>query len=219
LGIATSETDSVAALAMTALAGAGFMSSVAGKVSNALQHAPTFGNSTVSRCANAALASNGSGFTVVGWMNTSDVLGDATTQTAISYQFNQNAVTYIFNIARYGPTGGGTNWIIEWGVGPAATTITIPSGAGWRFYAATMNLITGLIVLTIDQLTTANDTVAAPAAGAHTTGSVLCVAGPGLNPGSSNTSLFDEVGLFNSVLSSAQLDFIYNSGSGRTYPF
>jgi hypothetical protein len=74
LGIATSETDSVSGLAMTAFAGAGFMSTVAGKVSNALQHAPTFGSSIVSRCINAALVSNGSG--LPHWlMNTSDVRG------------------------------------------------------------------------------------------------------------------------------------------------
>jgi hypothetical protein len=77
-----------------------------------------------------------------------------------------------------------------------------------------MNLVTGVIVLTIDQLTTVTDTVIAPAAGAHTTEGAH--GRTGAESGFSNTSLFDEVGLFNAVLSNAQLiSFTHSDRVGR----
>ena len=107
-----------------------------------------------------------------------------------------------------------TNWTIYLNGTPY---ITKPSATGWHFFAITFDILTGDLGFNIDQSGMTTQFATIPASGANTTGRVYMGGNGGSTIGSFLMKV-DEFAIYNRVLSSAQLNYLYNSGTGRTWP-
>lgn len=187
---------------------------VAGHVVNATQincgsSVPGSVTDDLLECSNAALKFNGVGTTICGWINVSDTVPDVDNGVIVDYLFDQNGVPYQIRIERH---GSGANWIASInGLG----SIAIASAAGWHFLVVTFDAVSGNLGFDIDQsgMTTAFAVI--PSVGTNVNGdftlSIHTEVGKVVNV------IFDELAIFDGVLTTAQLNCIYNAGVGKTW--
>lgn len=158
-----------------------------------------------------ALKFSGFGFTIVAWINFQVVAPMFGVSTfGLSYDFDQNGINYNASVLNYG-TG---NWTATFNGFPL---LTRPSAAGWHFLVLTLNIAAATLGFDIDQTGAIFSPIFPPAPGPNVSGLVVAYASL-INPAEEVIVQFDEVGLFNRVLTAAQLNYLYHGGAGRTWP-
>lgn len=218
LGTATSETDSVNGINLTPIAGGGFMTIQAGKILNSYQQASSPGQSVVSICSNALLSPSGTQgqTTIVAWVNLISNNGAATVQnTGIQLNFTQGGISYTC-LAQLHEDG---LWKMRFDSGSApALNMPYPGLGVWHFVVFTYDTTPqpqvriGVSINGVPK-TTALVNVLSPA-GAITTGQVII----GTDANDTWVARWDEVAIFDGILTDGQIDYLWNSGAGRTYP-
>lgn len=154
-----------------------------------------------------------SGITIVAWVRTTyNISSVGSNRDDIFYLFWIGAVPHIISASH---REGDLNWSCTFDGG---SLISKPFAAGWHFLAITYDIASGTLGFDIDQ---SGMTTSLP--GSFT---------PDLNPltrfsigastaltgiGDMNVA-YDEVALYDAVLTTEQLNWIYNTGTGRTYP-
>lgn len=211
LGIPTAEIDSVNGLTLIPIAGGGFMTTQPGKVNNGYQHVSSVGQSVVSvrTSANLALSGLQGQASVVLWCNVISVNNPLIiNNTGISFQFDQNAATFILNAQRLN-TGF---WRAQLdGLG----TLQLADPGGWAMIVVTFDCATSTVGLSVNNSALSTQVSgASPTPGAHTTGTIVV----GTDANDAWTVRFDELAIFDVVLDASQIDHLWNSGNGRTYP-
>lgn len=208
-------TDSACGLQLTVPSGVlPDYSIVAGHVVNATQincgsSVPGSVTDDLLECSNAALKFNGVGTTICGWINVSDTVPDVDNGVIVDYLFDQNGVPYEIRIERH---GSGANWIASInGLG----SIAIASAAGWHFLVVTFDAITGNLGFDIDQSGMTNVFAVIPSVGANVNGDFII--STHTEVGKVVNVIFDELAIFDGVLTNAQLNCIYNGGVGKTW--
>lgn len=186
---------------------------VAGQIANGLKLVGSPGSSTDSRASSALLKFNGTGSTIMVWVNVTDTTPDPTNFINLAYQFDQNGINHSMSFDRTGVNGDNWNARID-----GVTYITKASAAGWHFLVLTFDAVTGTIGFDIDQsgMTTAATPI--PAAGANTTGSMLIGCSGNAAPPGQVDVIWDELAVYDGVMTAAQLNYIYNAGAGKTWP-
>lgn len=165
------------------------------------------------------------GFTMTGWiapqnMIVNDLFG-MRYRAYVGVQVDPFPLAALDVYLQWSPTVVGTGRIeiglIDTGVGQIFQLITpVPLAVAWHFFVFIYDRIAGKIRFSIDNaaLTTSTDTYTQPPG--WTTGAVVYQTQKS-SPGTSILG-FDEVNYFNSILNAAEIDLIYNSGIGTTYP-
>ena len=210
-GTANNELDSLNGTALATAYNPAWATTVAGKVNNALQFSCSAGVSVANVASDAALMSSGTGSTIVFWLNVTDDIPQGTNYVSLNYRFDQNATNYTTMIDRSGVAPN--NWTVYVNGTPY---ITATSATGWHFFAITFDILTGTLGLDIDQAGMTTQAAIIPTAGANTTGRVY-MGGSGGTVGSFLMQV-DEFAVYNQVLTNTQLNYLYNSGTGRTWP-
>lgn len=209
------QTDSVRSLLLNRASGnVSDFSKVPGIIGQGEQIEP--GSATASILSivdNADLAFNGVGMTLTLWMNFTDVVPTPNNSfVLVNYVFDQNAVFYTLTLSR--SSASAYSWRVLLNGVPL---ITKASAAGWHFFVLTFNAATGVVGFDIDQAGAAFQFAVVPPVGANTTGdielNVTTLAGA-----NELSVIFDEAALFPRILSAAQLNYLYNAGTGRTWP-
>lgn len=209
-GSKSHEIDSVGGLDLALQMNPFFASTGSGKVNNALIFNGDSGTSVSSVYSGSGLAFSGIGTTVVCWLNLSDVTASVLNYADFYYGFDQNGIEYFIGLERYGSAPA--NWTLTM----EAATINIASATGWHFFAITFDANSGNVSFDIDRGVTTTQFAAIPGAGSNTAGYVNI--GCSGNTGAKILMNVDEVAIYNRVLTSGQLDYLYNSGTGRTWP-
>lgn len=159
-----------------------------------------------------ALKFSGTGFTFVAWVNFQIILPmlPGGNNFALSYDFDQNAINYNASMVN---TGAG-NWTATFN---GFTLLTRPSAAGWHFLVLTLDMAAATLGFDIDQTGAIFSPIFPPAPGPNVSG-LVSLSVTLINLGQEVIVQFDEVGLFNRVLTAAQLNYLYHGGAGRTWP-
>lgn len=131
--------------------------------------------------------------------------------------FNESGISFVYfdGVSLYSLSlvhaNGGT-----WGLTiDSGGTLTVATSANWDFLVATYDYSTGQIGLSLNGAAKATQIPSGPIdLSTYTQGRV--VIGTGAND--THVVQFDEVALYPSVLSDAEISYLYNSGTGRTYP-
>lgn len=204
------EIDSINGLDLALQLNSFFSTTGSGKVNNALIFTGSSGTSLFSTCNNASLKFSSIGTTVVCWVKAVDDISKPDTTATLLYRFDQSGSNYNINVSR---NGGGSDWVLTLG----AATINKAWAADWHFFAITFDAVTGNISFDIDRAATTTQFAVIPGAGANTYGFAFVACSGGVS-GGQITVFFDEFAIYNRVLNSTQLDYLYNSGTGRTWP-
>lgn len=213
----------------------GNVTSAAGKVNTASLHTSTPGpvQSVLSTpVAISTLNLNPAGISICGWFRfLSGPIADCALFAPI-IQWSQMGLSVSFSIQySVGLWGPGLYAIVGDNIVPPgigfASVPYVAALSTWNFVVATYDPVTGVITLLLNNsvsdtggtlLTTADPTFAnfVAGAGAPFTGYSFSLDSDGVV---SATSQFDEMAAFNFVVTVADKTFLWNGGSGRTYPF
>jgi len=183
----------------------GTTSGVAGMVGNCAQF--NSGVSYIKRVSDANLSVGGGSFTVAGWIKVSNsalkpVLGEWESGKQ-TFQVIQNIGTPRLDTST---TGSNTN-SLSWGSSLTAST--------WNFYVAGYDAVAGKMFLSINGGTILQSSVVGTPF-VSTSGFYVGQSGAGVFSG----GFIDELGIWNGiVLTQTQINNLYNSGVGVTFPF
>lgn len=154
---------------------------------------------------------NGVGFTLIAWINftlVAPMLGVST--FGLSYDFDQNAINYNASLVNL----GAGNWTATFNGFPL---LSRASAAGWHFLVLTLDIGLARLGFDIDQTGAIFSPIAPPAPGPNVSGLIVAYVSL-INPAEEVIAQYDEVALFDRILTAAQLNYLYNAGAGRTWP-
>lgn len=154
---------------------------------------------------------NGVGFTLVIWINftlVAPLLG--VSNFGLDYTFDQNAINYASSLVNV----GAGNWTATFNGFPL---LSLPSAAGWHFLVLSLDIGLGRLGFDIDQSGMIFSPIVAPAPGPNVSGQID-VGVSLINPAEEVIFQYDELALFDRILTAAQLNYLYNAGAGRTWP-
>ena len=186
----------------------GVISSVAGKISNAAElYAPDNLLSSSGSTLSTALSSipyTGNGVTLTGWLRASEPTVGATYRLYLTVA----ETTLPGPLGLFGAFDGYNALYVQ---GSAETPISYSADV-WHFFVLEFNEAAGEISIQFDGGSATSLASTPPLTNFHFV--VECT-----GTSSTFTLALDEVGLFPFVLTSAQKEFLYNYGAGRSYPF
>lgn len=153
------------------------------------------------------------------WMQKVDVLFILGNSVQIGYLFNIGATRFNLGTSIQGANGVGLWDCVLSGGGGYGTQghIGKGSGNGWHFFVITYDSTTNTLGFDVDRTGITTAAIPALPAGSSTLGGAF-VSVSAVAPNGSLEGLFDEFAIYPDVLTSTQLDYLYNSGSGRTWP-
>jgi hypothetical protein len=158
------------------------------------------------------IACDSAGVTLVGWVRVSDLAPDPQNTVSLFYNFELSGSSHWFGITHR----PGDDWRVYF---DGFSYLTKPFLAGWQFLALTCNPKAGTLGFDVGQsgmvfASVPFGTFHPPSGGfPH----LELQAYTYLGTGEMDADL-DELALFKGVLAPAQLDYLYNAGSGRTWP-
>lgn len=157
----------------------------------------------------AEIAAFTNGLTIALWVSVTYNVSDVNNAASIILEFYVGGVYHDIVVGVF----EGGSWAANFDGGG---TINKAFAAGWHFLVITYNPSSGTFGFDIDQSGITTSVVAAltPSPDPATR---LIVGGSTQGAGDIYTD-YDEIAVYGSVLTQEQLDWIYNSGAGRTYP-
>jgi len=184
-----------------------------GKIGNCL--APVATNlEFLSRASNSSLQAGDIDFTWTGWIQISDetvtrmVFGKNANGVNGPYRLNTAGITFdklVFSVFDGSSLGSVT-----------ANTFGALSLNTWYFFMCKHDSVANLISISVNAGTA--DTQAWTTGTNVETGG-FAIGQAGETPGANWSGLIDEVGFWKRALSQSEIAFLYNGGTGRTYPF
>ena len=210
-----SQPDSVQSLFLTRASGiVGNFTKVAGIVDEGVQIQPSVAAADVlSIVDEPALKFDGVGMALTFWLNFTDVAPTPNNSSVlVSYTFDQNGVYHVLTVSR--SSGSAYSWRVFF---DGAPLMARAAAAGWHFFVLMFNNSIGTVYFDIDQSGLGSQFVGVVAAGPNTTGDITLNV-TSLLLGNELSVIFDEVALFPRILTTPQLNYLYNAGAGRTWP-
>lgn len=197
--------------------GGAAINTVAGKVGNAVEFIGAGGDDASQVVNNKPELVFHDQITFTGWINVNEAVATANNSVVLSYTWSllgggSDQVGFKF----YHP--GLDPMVTAWNIYQfAGVDVDIPFAIGWHFFVFTFDRLTGELTIEIDRGGATHLAGAARAASDITAGAFFeLMADPdGLG---ALIAHYDEVAVWDGLLTSAQLDWLYNSGTGRTYP-
>lgn len=204
------EVDSAFGLILTASVTNPHITHVAGHVGPfAIRYSCSGTVDFFSTCHNASLVIPSTGITVAFWVNiTYNVSDPGNNGTRIFYDFYSGGLFHQIQLTAF--EGGPWELTIDGGA-PISKAVA----AGWQFVVITYNPTSGILGLDVNQggIATAGFTAYSQDVNANTG---ITIGNTTITPGDMFSD-FDEVAIYNGILTPAQLNCIYNAGAGRTY--
>lgn len=194
----------------------GSFSNIVGHVGNALSIDSTLGGvSSTNGPQSATLSVSNNGITIACWVRITDPTPDIGSLTQFRFNFDFNGAPHNVIIKMQNGVPGVGIWtaVVDSLGGPVGSIV---SAAGWNFLAFTYNPVTGASTFNMNQAGAITGTYVL--GGGTSAGGDVGLESSGLG-GGRRVSDFDEIAIYEGVLTNAQLNMLYNGGAGQTWPF
>jgi hypothetical protein len=218
LGEATAATREDSHINNLDLADNNGVTQVAGKVGNGAGFALASSQSLTLAGASASLLSCGNAdFTITAWVKLTDLTATYILVSKGTPLPSTNSMEY--QLAFNSTTGGRWQFLVGNGVSSGQTQHATAAIAGtWVFLVGRHDAAANTVTLTLNDPTVLPAT-ASWSGGSYNSGLDFAIGKYGGFAGGYANAVIDEVGVFNCVLTDAEILHLYNGGAGRTYPF